>query len=80
MPDYLGKDQRKLRDDESKEEKPFQGTRPLISYKYHYYTKFISCANYIDSDLNFAVFKFLALDEGDIELLKTYVSSAFSAK
>ena len=31
MPDYLGKDQRKLRDDDTKEEKPFQGKCALKS-------------------------------------------------
>lgn len=41
MPDYLGKDQRKIKDDEKKDDKPIQ-----------------------------------ALDEGDIEILKTYVSTS----
>jgi len=30
MPDYLGKDQRKTKDDETKDEKPIQGTYSAV--------------------------------------------------
>lgn len=30
MPDYLGKDQRKVKGDEDKDEKPFQGTFKFV--------------------------------------------------
>ena len=32
MPDYLGKDQRKIKDDEKKDNKPIQGTLNMLKY------------------------------------------------
>lgn len=65
MPDHLGDDMRKVKNEEEKEEKEIKCKLYLITL---FYANDIASFRF----LNFP--KFLALDEGDIALLKTYVS------
>ena len=74
MPDYLGKDQRKTKNDDDKEEKPIQGTYFVVqgNIKWKKSVKSVFQTKYIRE--LFLSFFSSALDEGDIEILKTYVS------
>lgn len=64
MPDHLGDDMRKVKDKEEKEEEEIKG-RNLIG----------NCNFAIKPNFSFCFFFSWDLDEGDIELLKTYVSN-----
>lgn len=61
--DYLGKDQRKVKEDKSKEDKPIKGT--------YFLQHLIQFNNYLN------MFLIEALDEAEIALLKTYVRYLF---
>ena len=62
--DYLGKDQRRTKDVEKKEDKPIKGKTIILKTIY-----------IIFQDFNFKMKLIrIALDEAEIALLKTYVS------
>lgn len=64
MPDHLGGDMRKVKDDEKKEEEIKRKSQKKLTQT----SDFILLQNYT------CFFFSTALDEGDIALLKTYVS------
>lgn len=89
MPDYLGKDQRKTKDDDTKDDKPIQGTYFAVKQSF-WHEAFIgkTFENIMHMEenahcqlqlSNFTLSSFVSpvLDEGDIEILKTYVSFTF---
>lgn len=65
MPDHLGDDMRKVKNDEKEEE---------IKCKFYSFDYFKIDFIFDKFAFEFCFFFRLALDEGDIELLKTYVS------
>jgi len=90
MPDYLGKDQRKIKDDEKKDDKPIQGAsdtlnhtksrRDLLVTRLTSFSLRLHMETRNHSGLSLKILlsflPLLALDEGDIEILKTYVSTS----
>lgn len=66
MPDHLGEDMRKVKNEEEKEEKEIKCEL--------YLSLTLLCHITISSYFLRLFFEFSALDEGDIALLKTYVS------
>ena len=74
MPDYLGKDQRRVREDDTKEDKPFQGEVFSSDKEAWLKLQVMICVRCCERICPFTVVFLAALDEGDIELLKTYVS------
>lgn len=67
MPDHLGDDMRKTKSDDSEKEKEIKCKKNLI-------LNLIILVLHNCTNLFLFIFYILALDEGDIALLKTYVS------
>ena len=78
MPDYLGEDQRRVKKD-SKEDETIQGLKQgvvVFCVVLKRVTTCCSCSksSYFATLVVVSKLSFVALDEGDIQILKTYVS------